>query len=849
MPTQLSINPLALPELALAVSQHLDLIDIVQCALVCRSWNVNFTPLVWANVLVTDLDTAILQSAEINPAVTTESAEQPIPVLIPNASSTVPNEIATITTVETTAETTAETTVESTVESTVETTPVETMANSTIEGASTTTPPPAGNHVTGMTRILAMAAERAASRTRIVASATRSATLNMLASAKETGTSMAGTSMAGTKAVARATVAPVATTSATGGSSSTTMIAVSAASETTATTTTSASIATTNATGATATTTAPTTTAIATPTSPTTTTTLTTAATPTTTATSTTTANGKTAPTAPVTQKQKHPSVAAIIKNAQHIRVLNYSGRLPVEYLVQVQFPQLRRLKIVELTIPTNTIGNDNKGNTATSIPISTKSLSRISGGSQEHLPATNIEIEVDTLKVIEASESSTSHVNSGAMADVEAQGCSKIDAWIIHLLKASPLLEVMIVEEMADNIQVLRAVRDTSNLRMVIWGNIIDDNSWSVFQQPKQRAAGRGPGRLEHICAYGWDKDAKIHAVLKNNTFKMIKNLKLYCLTGKKTELLYQMRLVKMCVQQESLCWYLTKDSNHGVEIPTGSFSVEPSIFLSKDFDEMCEPDNWQTRLRKIDLDLPGLGDQELTRILVSLTAGTLEYLSVSSTHSFGPNSLEALRTRDQFSKLQHIKLEDMSFGVQFSNQVALKILSSCPKLVYFSGSSIMAKSLLHNEEPWVCRDLRELRIHVSFATTNSEGHLTTLEEEWRCTLNHIVFKHLAKLTALETMEICTVEERNGQSPPADSSSCSLDWRIKSGMDHLEGLTQLRRIRVGAGQEMDKADVAWILEHWPNLEKVAGRLHQDELHVATFTTLFAERGVSLECE
>ncbi|KAF8976613.1 hypothetical protein BGZ46_008122 [Entomortierella lignicola] len=562
-----------------------------------------------------------------------------------------------------------------------------------------------------------------------------------------------------------------------------------------------------------------------------------------------TTTSGATSTTSSSTQKQKHPSAAAILKNAHHIRVLNYAGRLPEEYLLKTHFPQLRRLKIVELKVFISENSNDSNKNSS-STPIASSSSNDYS---KEKTPKdtqiADSEIQVDSLKVVEAERSSKSHAGSPKVeVDEGALGQSKIDAWIIHLLGVSPLLEVMIVEEMTDNVQVLRTVRDVSQLRMLIWGNIIDDDCWNVFRQPKQRALNYGSGCLEHVCAYGWEKDSGISARAqpsKSDTFQTIKTLKLCCLTGKRAEFLYQMRLVKMCIYQESLCWYLTKDSNHGVDrSSTRSLTAaEKSIFLSEDFDEMCKPNTWQKKLRKIDLDIPGLGDQELARILGSLTAGTLQHLAIRSDHSFGPMSLHRLRTQDHFLTLQHVTLEDTSFGNQFSTGVTLEILTSCPNLVYFSGSTLFAKRLLCNKEPWVCKQLKVLKIHISFATDSA----SVMEDEESRRLNHLVFSRLAALSTLETLEICSVEERRGQSSCVDLPSRDLDWRIESGLSQLYDLKQLRKIRVGAGQEMEKVDIVWLLANWPKLETVGGRLHKDESELATFKPMLLERGIGVD--
>ncbi|KAF9351067.1 hypothetical protein BGX26_010829, partial [Mortierella sp. AD094] len=555
---------------------------------------------------------------------------------------------------------------------------------------------------------------------------------------------------------------------------------------------------------------------------------------------------GTTAPAAtvsPIQKKQSQPSVAAIVKNARHIRFLSYSGRLSEEYFVKVPFPQLRRLKLVELKLRINDCSDSNGISTATS--VSQDSNSEIG---EEKRQTTDPEMQVDALKVVEAREPSALQAESGTKVDVEAQSQSKLNAWIIYLLGVSPLLECMIVEEMAGNAQVLLTVRDISQVRMLIWSNIINDDSWKIFRQPKQRISGQGSGRLEQVCTYGWDKDGNsVQAGTRYDTFETIKTIKLCCLTGRRAEFLYQMRLVKMCAYLESLCWHLTKDSDHGVKRPPNPSIVDDSIFLSKDFDEMCVAYTWQKHLRKIDLDLPGLGDQELTRFLASITAGNLENLTVRSSRSFGPMSLYCLRTLNHFLELQHVNLKDTSFGEQFSNDAMLEILESCPKLTYFSGSSLMAKSLLNNKEPWVCQGLKVLEIHISFATNSTTECRSGVEnEEEMRTLRRLVFNRLATLKALETLEICTVEERRGEISCVDASDRNLDWRIESGMDQLGGLKQLRRIRVGAGQEMEREDVVWILENWSNLETVVGGLHKDELQLAMLKTIFIDRGINV---
>ncbi|CAO3567016.1 unnamed protein product [Mortierella alpina] len=76
--------------------------------------------------------------------------------------------------------------------------------------------------------------------------------------------------------------------------------------------------------------------------------------------------------------------------------------------------------------------------------------------------------------------------------------------------------------------------------------------------------------------------------------------------------------------------------------------------------------------------------------------------------------------------------------------------------------------------------------------------------------------------------------------------SGGGLDMRLRSGLGQLKTLRKLRMLRfMGLEQHMEQEDVAWMIEHLPELRVVQGRLHSDEYLEAALGARLEAGGVS----
>ncbi|KAI8349991.1 hypothetical protein B0O80DRAFT_458808, partial [Mortierella sp. GBAus27b] len=174
-----------------------------------------------------------------------------------------------------------------------------------------------------------------------------------------------------------------------------------------------------------------------------------------------------------------------------------------------------------------------------------------------------------------------------------------------------------------------------------------------------------------------------------------------------------------------------------------------------------------------------------------------------------------------------------------------------SCPRLEYFSaprldaydilgvttmdtseantsnGDQQATNQILHPQD-WVCVNLRTLSLHIC----GLEGK--PVEWHWE------VLRQLSRLTNLE-------ELRNGDWFGSELTRDGLDFKRRSGLDMLSNL-KIREFEFdGLWQEMDEDDVRWMVEAWPKLSYVHGRLHHDLQRQQELQSILRERGIRVK--
>ncbi|KAF9917447.1 hypothetical protein BX616_000983 [Lobosporangium transversale] len=181
-----------------------------------------------------------------------------------------------------------------------------------------------------------------------------------------------------------------------------------------------------------------------------------------------------------------------------------------------------------------------------------------------------------------------------------------------------------------------------------------------------------------------------------------------------------------------------------------------------------------------------------------------------------------------------------------------------------------------------WACREIKYLDIHMTgFAADPQQD----LQRQWKA------FAHLGKLKQLVHLSVGgrstsraianpTIASATAIASTATSSSFTsdsktpsylrsgtatigsatskpmmdtlsgyggLDLRLRSGLSQLSELKRLRMIRfTGTEQEMGVEDVIWMLENWPELKVVQGRMHPDEAMQARLEQIMKQHQVSV---
>jgi hypothetical protein len=171
----------------------------------------------------------------------------------------------------------------------------------------------------------------------------------------------------------------------------------------------------------------------------------------------------------------------------------------------------------------------------------------------------------------------------------------------------------------------------------------------------------------------------------------------------------------------------------------------------------------------------------------------------------TFGPRTLKALDS--------HLhSLVDLSFTYGDSSLI-LDVLCSCPTLEILHVPGIFASEITESR-PWVCHQLRELKIRILVRETEQD-------------LQPFVFERLStlvRLTRLDMSYSCRDSSANGV----------LEFRLDCGLGQLASLQELRTVgfyhgsKVKRSQRLKMKDVEWMIDSWKNLKGIYGHLNRD---------------------
>ncbi|OAQ24687.1 hypothetical protein K457DRAFT_141710 [Linnemannia elongata AG-77] len=312
-----------------------------------------------------------------------------------------------------------------------------------------------------------------------------------------------------------------------------------------------------------------------------------------------------------------------------------------------------------------------------------------------------------------------------------------------------------------------------------------------------------------------------------------------------------HQLQIIQRCPQLRSLAWDLEESAATGPLTYDGPQNPTPDTTAYYNYQfpttavcQLFEPE-FCPLLEKLSITYPALSDRELARVVEACPRLTL--FEVFET-GFGARAFQAM-TR-HFAHLTRLDIRRCS-GV--TSPMAQQILTSCRRLVFFCGDALHA------------RDIVGLQPQQQLQGTSADGTVQSSEEQhlqpqdWVCTdltwltlyicgLENapptwlpIVLTQLARLTSLDFLTISPT------GPEFDGTNDGLPLSLSSGLATLSTLTNLERFCFhGLAQEMQEADVQWMVDSWPRLVRVEGVVHPERERRMAIEPILRREGIEV---
>ncbi|KAF9585983.1 hypothetical protein BGW38_010675 [Lunasporangiospora selenospora] len=230
--------------------------------------------------------------------------------------------------------------------------------------------------------------------------------------------------------------------------------------------------------------------------------------------------------------------------------------------------------------------------------------------------------------------------------------------------------------------------------------------------------------------------------------------------------------------------------------------------------------------------------------------------------TSGFGGKAYMSLERH--FGSIQDL---DLSFCENVTSTMVQEILCSCPVLVHINANTIHIDDIqraTHDSQeprPWVCTRLRTWCIFIDMAPkpsnsqvnssspffTKTKPSLTTRAQQYQQEQRD-VFERLALLKDLESLDLdynFPRPNRGRTGQQATAGPKTLIWDLEHGLDALKALTKIQTIAFirnrADAQHIPMASVEWMIQHWPRLYKVDGRLGKQKANESMLLRLLRE--------
>ncbi|KAF9199262.1 hypothetical protein BGZ49_010656 [Haplosporangium sp. Z 27] len=284
----------------------------------------------------------------------------------------------------------------------------------------------------------------------------------------------------------------------------------------------------------------------------------------------------------------------------------------------------------------------------------------------------------------------------------------------------------------------------------------------------------------------------------------------------------------------------------------------------LSSDIVHYLDPQSQHRRLELESLiivserETKAIPDRLLATLLEHTCSSILRTLTLKAI-SVGELTLHSLR-----SHFNHLHTLDLGLCSGVTSTYVQQILSSSPEIRRFTANVIHAQDI-RTGDPWVCLKLESLSIfidlsHSSFYSGSGGESAAQSDLETAQTSDNpsrpttsdlcphqVVFEQLSKLTCLEHLDLGRKHHLSSRGTHVET----LHWRLGSGLGRLSTLTKLAGIYLSNSHTMNmsKNAVIWMINHFPKLERVQGRLGMRKSDHRDLEKLLRTHGIDCSLE
>ncbi|KAF9991141.1 hypothetical protein BGZ75_004625 [Mortierella antarctica] len=220
---------------------------------------------------------------------------------------------------------------------------------------------------------------------------------------------------------------------------------------------------------------------------------------------------------------------------------------------------------------------------------------------------------------------------------------------------------------------------------------------------------------------------------------------------------------------------------------------------------------------LEKLNLSL-SFNEGQMLKILQH-TRKPLKVVTIGYVVTLAKGIVSILKER-HYQTLQEVDLSGLRSDPEGMVQ---DVLASCHSLEIIKATLLDAAAVKEDKRPWVCLGLRELTMSIDI-TKGTPGESEESVQDHRQEQSHALFAQIARLKQLRHLSLRPSQPRlhpNNKEP--------IRLRLGMGLHLLTAQTQLEVVYLYRGQNMDRNDVLWMVEHWKSLRMVSGGLLNDK--------------------